>query len=356
MTSDSKGRSWLKTIIRIGLVALLIYLLWGFFAVIDWGAVVDGIANLSTRAWIGLIAISVLRILAEAWVLAAVTPGLMYGHAIAAFLAPSAAASVVPGLPADLVARFGMYNSWGFSNEDTTISVTASFVFTTGAKISLPIFAAVGLAVVGRTGSAVPELETVALIAAALLIGGAMALTLVLRSDQLAHTIGSRIGRAAHRLAKPFRIHLERDLAEELADRFVHFQATAGELIKRRWLPATVAALLAQFLQYGILLVALRGVGVTSDQLNPVEIFAAFALVQLITAIPITPGGLGIAEAAYITFLVAESDSTLVEAVTAGTLIYRLFSWVLIIPLGGLAWLWWSRSLPKQEATQNNAP
>lgn len=346
---NEKKRSWVGVIVRVVLFGVLIYLLWGFFAVIDWSAVVDGVRNLSGRAWLGLILFSFLRIVAEAWVLMAVLPGLGAGHAVLAFLAPSAAASVIPG-PADLVARFAMYNSWGFSNEDTSISVFSSWIFTTGAKISLPIFAAIGIFIAGRTGADFPELETIAIIAAAVLIGAAFILVLVLRSEDLARSTGAWFGRVAKRISKPFRIGLPETVVEDIEEQFANFQTTAGVVIRERWLMATVAALLAQFLQYMILLISMRGVGVTSDMLNPAEIFAAFSLVQLLTAIPITPGGLGIAEAGYVTALAGQSNKALADTVTAGTLVYRLFSWILIIPLGGIAWLLWNRTLPKEES------
>ena len=344
---EPSGRSWVRTVILVGLGALLIYLLWGVFAAIDWKTVIDGIRNLSATAWIALIVVSILRIGAEAWVLASVLPGLGMWHATLAFLAPSAAASVIPG-PADLAARFGMYSSWGFSANETGISIMASWVFTTGAKVALPILAAVGLALVGRANA---DLETIAIIAAAVLVGGVIILMLLLRSEQLARRIGHWAGRTGKRLTTPFRIELPDDLAGDLAERFAHFRETAGVLIRERWPIASAAALTAQLLQFGILLVAMRGVGITAEQLHWAEIFAAFALIQLVTAIPITPGGIGIAEAGYVTLLVVESNRALADAVTAGTLIYRLFSWIIIIPLGGLAWLWWSRTLPAEEAT-----
>ena len=348
---QTAGRSWIRTVITIVLAALLIYLLWGIFTAIDWKAVVDGIRGLSLTAWIALIVVSVLRIIAEAWVLDAVLPGLGLWRATLAFLAPSAAASVIPG-PADLAARFGMYSSWGFSANDTGISVMASWVFTTGAKVALPILAAIGLAAVGRANA---DVETIVIIAAAVLLGGVILLVVLLRSEQLARRLGHWMGRTGKRLVKPFRIDLPDEIEGDLAERFAHFRATAGVLIRERWPVASTAALSAQLLQFGILLVSMRGVGITSDQLHWAEIFAAFALIQLITAIPITPGGIGIAEAGYVTLLVVESNRALADAVTAATLIYRLFSWIIIIPLGGLAWLLWNRSLPKDEAPPDAA-
>ena len=94
-----------------------------------------------------------------------------------------------------------------------------------------------------------------------------------------------------------------------------------------------------------ILLVSVRVVGIGSDELDWVAIFAAFAMVQLLTSVPITPSGLGVAEAAYVTLLAAGAASGFIDEVTAAAIIYRVFSWLIVIPLGGVAWLWWSRRL-----------
>lgn len=34
---------------------------------------------------------------------------------------------------------------------------------------------------------------------------------------------------------------------------------------------------------------------------------------------------------------------------SASTLVYRIFSWLLVVPFGGLAWLLWKRTLPDEE-------
>ena len=50
------------------------------------------------------------------------------------------------------------------------------------------------------------------------------------------------------------------------------------------------------------------------------------------------------AEAAYVALLTAASSTDLAAEIAAAAIIYRLLTWVIIIPLGGIAWLWWARS------------
>lgn len=64
------------------------------------------------------------------------------------------------------------------------------------------------------------------------------------------------------------------------------------------------------------------------------------------------------AEAAYVGFLTAESSTDLADPAVAAAIIYRVFSWVIIIPLGAIGWLWWSHGRKIQhgeEATSLHA-
>jgi uncharacterized protein (TIRG00374 family) len=210
----------------------------------------------------------------------------------------------------------------------------------------LPILGAIALATVGR-GNA--DLETIAIVAAAVILGAFILVMLLLRSEQLAHTLGYRAGELAQRLARPFNIEAPQDLAETLSEGLGVFRDIVGALLRRRWYLGFPSSLATQLLLFGLLLTSLRGVGITAEQIHWAEIFAAFTLVQVITIIPIMPGGIGIAEAAYVTMLVGQSNRQLADTVVAGTLVYRIFSWLLIFPFGGLAWLLWKRTLPDEE-------
>ena len=341
--SGSGPPSWRQLVrpaLRVASIALVLVLLWGLVSAVDWAGVVDAIADLTIADWVRLALLTLGYYVMEALVLMAALPGLRFRQGLIAFLAPSAAAMVIPG-PADLVTRFAMYSSWGFSKEETTASVMTSWVFSNMAKISLPVLGATAMAAVGRADA---DLDTIAIIAAAVLLGALLVLVLLLRSDSLARAAGRRAGEIAKRLAKPLGIATPDDLANSFADAVAGFRETAGDLLRTRSYYGFTAALGAQLLLFGILLTSLRGVGITAEELHWAEIFAAFALVQVLTLVPIMPGGFGIAEAAYVLLLVRQSDRRLADAVTAGALLFRLFSWFLIVPFGAAAWLVWKRT------------
>ena len=68
---------------------------------------------------------------------------------------------------------------------------------------------------------------------------------------------------------------------------------------------------------------------------------AAFAFVRLLTALPITPGGLGITELGLVGILAAGTGHQASAQVAAAVLLYRAVTYLPPIPLGALACLVW---------------
>ena len=85
-----------------------------------------------------------------------------------------------------------------------------------------------------------------------------------------------------------------------------------------------------------VLIVALRMTGVPESVLRPGEVFAVYALVMVITIIPLSPGGAGVPELLFISRLSAIAGSEYEAAITAGVFLYRMYYWFVPIPL---AWI-----------------
>jgi uncharacterized protein (TIRG00374 family) len=71
---------------------------------------------------------------------------------------------------------------------------------------------------------------------------------------------------------------------------------------------------------------------------------AAFAFVRLLTALPITPGGLGITEIGLVGILAAGVSPGVGAQVTAAVLLYRAVTYLPPIPLGAAAYLMWQHA------------
>jgi uncharacterized protein (TIRG00374 family) len=101
-----------------------------------------------------------------------------------------------------------------------------------------------------------------------------------------------------------------------------------------RWKAAVAAAAANTGFDYLALLFALRAVGANP---RPSLVVLAYTAAELLALLPFTPGGLGFVEAGLVGTLtlagVPGSDAL------AATLLYRLASYWLPIPAGGVAYL-----------------
>ena len=72
-----------------------------------------------------------------------------------------------------------------------------------------------------------------------------------------------------------------------------------------------------------------------------ITVLAAFAFVRLITALPLTPGGVGVVELGYAAVLTIGLDDALTAQVVAAILVFRAITYLLPIPLGVISYLVW---------------
>ncbi|HEX5626668.1 MAG TPA: YbhN family protein [Actinomycetota bacterium] len=108
--------------------------------------------------------------------------------------------------------------------------------------------------------------------------------------------------------------------------------------IGRRWRAALVSAVGNTAFDYLALLCALRAVGASP---RPSLVILAYASAELLAQVPFTPGGLGFVEAGLVgTLSLAGVPGA---SALAATLLYRLVSYWLPLPLGGIAYLAYRR-------------
>ena len=109
-----------------------------------------------------------------------------------------------------------------------------------------------------------------------------------------------------------------------------------SELAERReaMIRALVWACLNWLLDAASLLVF---VGAFGHWVNPDGLLVAYGLANVLAAIPLTPGGLGVVEAALTTLLVGFGTPRGIA--TLGVVVYRLFQFWAPIPLGGLTYV-----------------
>jgi uncharacterized protein (TIRG00374 family) len=240
-----------------------------------------------------------------------------------------------------------MLGSWGYSRSKSTTAVLVSGVWNSFIKLGMPVLA---LALVLLEGGAGGGRVTAALVGIAGLAGSIVVFALILRSEEGARRVGLLAGRAASRLLGLVRrppVH-----GWELAT--VKFRNRTIDLVGHRWPSITVTSLVSHLSLYLVLLVALRDVGVSDAEVSWAQVLVAFAFARLVTAIPVTPGAVGLVEVTLIATLVAAGGDR--EQVTAAVLVYRALTWGLPILVGVATYLWWRRSSIRPEPVTAAGP
>jgi uncharacterized membrane protein YbhN (UPF0104 family) len=130
----------------------------------------------------------------------------------------------------------------------------------------------------------------------------------------------------------------------------VRFRRQTIDLLEDRWIPLTVATVFSHVSLFLVLLIALRHVGVSWHEVSTAQVFGVFAFARLISAIPITPGGLGIVELSYIGGLILAGRNRTDVApelfraqVAAAVLVFRTLTYAIQIPLGAMTYVIWRR-------------
>jgi uncharacterized protein (TIRG00374 family) len=294
--------------------------------------------NIRAMTWLEVTTLLLIAVwnLATYWfVWVACLPGLKLSQAAVASQASTAVANTVPGGSYLSVGiTYAMFHSWGFRRSVITLALLVSGLFNNFAKLAVPVIALVCLALQGNVtaGRVIAGLLGIAALVAAILV-----FTLVLRTEESA----ARLGNTAARVASFFTRLVRRPPATGWDIAVTRFREKTIGLMRTRWHDITLATLISHLSLYLVLLVTLRHIGVSDADVSWAEVLAAFAFARLVTAIPLTPGGLGVVELALTGALVAAGGGK--PEVVAAVLVYRALTYVLPIPIGAVCYVAWPR-------------
>jgi uncharacterized protein (TIRG00374 family) len=340
MTSEERethGRGrpagW-RRVLKIGLaVAIVVAIFAGVIPTIaSYSAIWRTLSHL-TGFELALIAAAATLNLVTYWLQSmAAMPGLSFGQAAVETQTTTTVANTVPGGGAIAVGLgYAMFRSWGFADADIGLFVLITGIWNTLIKFALPVIA---LGLLAAEGGASPQIVTASLIGLAALAVAVALLWLVLWKRELAAKIGAGLGRMVSFVRRL--LHKDEVDGERAA---VEFREKTIELLRRRWIPLTLTTILSHLSLYLVLLASLRVVGVSQSEVTWIEALGVFAFGRLVTALPVTPGGVGVIELSYIGGLVFAGGDR--AAVAAAVLLFRAFTYVVQIPLGAITYPVW---------------
>lgn len=313
----------------------------------DYRSVLDVIRGLDWQDGLLLLGALVLNLstFPPPWM--AALPGLRYREAMAMTQASTALAIVSPaGAAVGMAGSYSMLRSWGFKAAPVGLAVAVTGVWNQLANLLFPVVAIVLLTAAGEGHAA---LRSAAIVGGIVLVVVVSGFVVGLWKAAWAR----RIGDLAARLVSRGRALVRKGPVEWDGDSFASFRARALGLLRRRWHVLTVATLAGHLTVFVMLVVCLRVVGTTTSEITPVEAFAAWALVRILGALPITPAGVGIVEIGLSGALVAFGAPN-AEAVTA-TLLYRALTVLPTLALGLLAAATWRTHHPGESIESSGA-
>ena len=330
---------------RIAQIVFSVALTVGIFAfaipkLADYSAAWRAITRMTWLTLVVLVAAMVFNLVTYWWQNMASMVGLGFFQAAVNNQTTTSVADTVPGGGYLAVGvGYTMYRSWGFSNSAIALSAAVTGIWNILMKLGLPLIALALLAVTGRAST---SLVLTSLVGLTILIGAIVLLSLVLWKKELAQRIGAGLGRIASAVRKILRKPPVQDWGEAA----VRFRHQTIELVARRWAQLTITTIVSHLALYLVLLLALRFVGVSEREVTWTQVLGVFAFGRLLTALPLTPGGLGLVEFTYIGGIIlagrgrTDVSPDIFHAQVAGAvLLFRALTYGVQIPLGGFAYL-----------------
>jgi putative heme transporter len=333
---ETKGNPRLRKAIQIGISLVVVVAIFAF-AFPKIAAYSEVWNEMKAMTWIELSTLFLVSVwnLATYWfVMIASLPGSNIWQAMKVNATSTAVSNTLPGGGAlGIAVTYGMYSQYGFTKSDITLSIVVTGVWNNFVKLGMPVIALLLLAI---EGDASGSLLTAAVIGVIVLLAAILLFTLILLSERLARKVGNGLGRPVNWFRRLFK-----KSEVDMGDSTVEFRRHAVGLLRTRWLALTLTALVSHLSLYLVLLLSLRDVGVSEDEVSWVQVLAAFSFIRLVSALPVTPGGVGVVELGLTAALVAAGGAE--AEVAAGVLIYRALTYLLPIPIGVFLYLKWQR-------------
>lgn len=251
-------------------------------------------------------------------------------------LASGALGRIVPGGAAGGALQFRMLSRGGIDPTRAVTALATVNLLITAVPLAMPLLAIPALLGDARIEPRLEQGAWLGLIAFVVLF--ALGVFLSATEKPLRWAAG---------LAQDVRSQLLRKRAhlQDLPDRVIRERNLVRRTLGKRWWAALGTALGRSLFDYGALLACLAAVGAHP---RPSLVLLAYVAGAVLAMIPVTPGGLGFVETGLVAMLKLAGVSG-PDAILAA-LSYRLLSFWLPIPVGGVAYLMFTHRFGREEA------
>lgn len=339
---SQRGKRLRQRLMQLLAIAVILAVFGFIFPrIASYGAAWDVVRSMTANWILALIGITVLNLLTQWWFITTCMPGLSLPRAAAMNLSSTAVANTVPGGGAiALGVSWNMASAWGFSGETFTIYTLVSGLWSQFAKFGTPAVALIALASVG--GSNNHSLIIATILGTGVFLGALSLVIAALHSENFMAVLGRATQRALDRALGWF----HRSGPRNVEQGFLNFKHHAAELLRTRGWLISLSTLASDLSGWVVQLLCLRACGVPAGEVSWEKSFAGYALIRLLTTIPITPGGLGITEVGLTAYLASGAGSAVTDRIAAAILLSRALTFIVPIPFGAVnftVWKWLRR-------------
>lgn len=338
--SKTKRSKPLHIIIKIlGMLIPIGLMYWIFFikipSQVSYADVWATIEQLSFAQNFALLLAGLLTIVVYGWTSATVLPGLSLRKGTQSAVSGQLTSVVLPA-PIDLAIRFSMYQSYGFSTDKSTVAVGLAGIARYFTVFVMPLF---GLAALVFTGQPEGHYFFWLLLGVATILSALWIMSAILRSTKTATRVG-RIFQAIIKFA--YRI-VRRKNTRDIVGMTVDFGARTHDVAINYFKSIALSNIAWGFSCYLALLLAIRFVGIDNSVMSAAYVLLITGVMLLLNAFPITPGGIGVTETILVA-LIPFPNSQVQAAFLSALFLYRIYTWLLPMPVGLVAYGSWRRN------------
>ncbi len=332
--AETKPPSRRDAILRIGIVVGVLFVVFGIILprYIDYQDVIATLQGLTLQQFLIVGVFGLIAWVLTGAIFTELIPGLGFIRGTQAYLILTGIGASIPLGPWNMAVLWVVIRGWGLPLQETTGGILLYGIFDQLSRFGLMAVAGVFLFIAEGLNRGV-SVETglivgfmVVGLGLFILLGGG--LILVVRSERLAR----KIGRIAERVVGAVLRRIERTVPD-IEGSLVKFRVTLGDTVRQRGIPSFITAMLSKFAWALLMIVSMRVVGVTQEELPASIIFAGVAAVFVITVLPISPGGAGVPDLLYISFYTTYTGGADSSAISAAVMLFRAFQWFLPIPI-----------------------
>lgn len=334
-------RAWWKQAISVGITIAVLAIVFGFVIpkLADYQAIVDSISAISVSQWGMLAVFSTWFLIAYPIVLTQVLPTLRLSEGFVNHMTGTAITNAVPsGGAIALPLNYALYMSWGFTPEGVSAGLLGAGVWDWLARIALPVFAVVWVAVLGQALGWMWAVTIAGVIAVAVMVFG---LVKLLDSDNAADRFASFITRLVVRVLG----WINRS-DPGIHEAVLQFRRSMQSIVTNNVRGLSLATIGNHLAMTSLFTVSIYAVGISTDQISIPWVVLSFSLGRFLVMLPVSPGGLGLVDLGWIGLLTLGWQATSGEpvdadAIAAGTLLFRALSFLPPIPIGMASWIFW---------------